>query len=643
MKKKTVLSLILIMALIASAISVPVFAAVNDYFRLEGKVILPGTDKAPKGGLIVTLDYCTDKGTSDLKDDEITPILIKMNEGQHEAFFSVYMPYTAKDAKYSLSYSVPETSKYWNKGYYTLNGMQYYKKGQALFDEGSVIKNLVITPLRASTISGKVELPKYSKTQGAVEVKVSAKTSGTLAGSEDDFKAETQVKISGSAVSYSLKVPSTDTNAGYVVMYETDEEDYENQGWYSTSGMTIYSSKATKVDVSKGNRSNINLKLIDDDAYDKFELEGKVVLPGTDKAPEGGLTVTLVYTTDNGTKDTKDDIVTPINVKLGKGEHEKSFSLELPYTDDDAKFSLGYTVPSSSKYWDTGYYTASGMKYYKKDELRFDEGDEIDDLVITPIRASTISGEIDLPKDVSTKSPIKVDIKAKTAGTSSDAGDDFEVKTNVTLDGDEEAYSLKVPATASNAGYTVTYVTEAKGYVKQGWYSTKGTVTEASKASQVDVSKGNRTDIDLVLVKVNEDKPGTPGKINYDLNGDKQVDGKDMVLVARAMGAKHKYVKAYDLNKDGVINVTDLQLIKAEMGKQLSSKYCKKEWGNYYGEDWYKYFDLDWEEYFEKVWENHLKKEWEKYFDKEWEKYLEKNWGKDWNKNWNKNKDKNRK
>ncbi len=262
MKKKSVLSLMVVIAILSSIISVPIFADSTPTFRIEGKVALPGNDVAPDGNLSLTLEYRSDKGTADPADDFTATSVIVLMKGSHETSFYWDIPFTGSaDAKFILGYSLPETSQYWHKGYYALSGMQYYKEGQMQFHEGAV-SGLVITPLKASRISGTVGLPVYTTTQQAVEVDVSAKTKGLSDGTHDDFEAVAKVNITNSAIAYDLKVPTTVTTASYIVMYNTKAADYEKQGWYSTTGTAIKASDATKVDISGENRANINLVLV---------------------------------------------------------------------------------------------------------------------------------------------------------------------------------------------------------------------------------------------------------------------------------------------------------------------------------------------------------------------------------------------
>ncbi|MCX7772080.1 MAG: dockerin type I domain-containing protein [Clostridia bacterium] len=262
-RKKKVQCLILTLAMLISIMSFSAFAD-TPKFRLEGKVVLPGSDVAPEGGLAVTLEYRSDSGTLDTTDDTISNYVIILQKDAHEASFSWDVPFTLvtdKSPKFTLTYTILPSTKYWDRGYYTLGGIQYYSNSQTHFPEGSV-SGLVITPLRASEISGWVCLPSYSVTQAAVEVSVSAKTAGTLPDANDDYEARTRVTLTGSAIAYKLRVPAITSSAAYLVSYETNTSEYEKQGWYNVTGTAITSSAATRVDVSGGNRSDINLVLV---------------------------------------------------------------------------------------------------------------------------------------------------------------------------------------------------------------------------------------------------------------------------------------------------------------------------------------------------------------------------------------------
>lgn len=286
MKKKQVFALTLVFTLLVSIISVPAFAVIAPTFSVDGKFVLPGNEVAPDGGLLVSIICRSDMGTTDTSDDNITNSLVVLMKDAHEADFSTEIPYsTATNSRFTLSYSISSASGYWEQGYYSSSGMQYYSEGQSTFNEGPV-SGLVLTPIKAVTISGTVSLPSYSDTQ-TVDLDISAKTLGILPGSEDDFEAKAAVSIAKEAATYQLRVPSTISDAAYTVMYITTAAGYEKQGWYSELKTSSRADSAVKVDVSGGSRADINLQLVEaitppppvaPDDKNKFDLnkDGKV-------------------------------------------------------------------------------------------------------------------------------------------------------------------------------------------------------------------------------------------------------------------------------------------------------------------------------------------------------------------------------
>lgn len=304
-----------------------------------------------------------------------------------------------------------------------------------------------------------------------------------------------------------------------------------------------------------------------------FKIQGKVVLPGKDVVTDNNLFVTLEYCSDRGTSDPNDDFKSSCVVILMKGAHEAPFSFDIPFsvtTSNRApKFTLGYSV-ISDKYWERGYYTADGMQHYKENQMYFPEG-SVSNLVITPIRASYISGKVSLPSYTNNKSEIQVSVIAKTDGVSDKSYDDFRAEQNIKIKDKDVNYSIKVPVVNSKPDYILMYEANADGYEKQGYYSKNGTVKKAESATKIDLSKGNVENINLSLIKKKADEK--PPSSKYDLNKDGRVDVKDMVLIAQAMGSKKKYEKRLDLNNDGVINVKDLKIIQDQMKNTLKNKY----------------------------------------------------------------------
>lgn len=299
-----------------------------------------------------------------------------------------------------------------------------------------------------------------------------------------------------------------------------------------------------------------------------FSIQGKIVLPGSDVAPDDGLFVTIECISDIGTADTADDLHTVTAVVLMEGSREGQFTINVPYTasaEKNPKFEISYkiTAPSPYRYWERGYFALGGIQYFKEGQMKFPEGN-VSNLIITPIRAAEISGTVGLPSYDKNQSVVEVDITAKTTGTLNTDSDDYEAKARVSIDQSEAKYMLRVPATVAAAGYTVKYETTSSDYEEQGWYSDTGTVETSDKATKVDVSNGNSKNISLQLIEI-DTNPENPPACRFDINGDGKVDVKDHIMLARSMGSVKKFVEAFDLNEDGIIDVKDLKLLKNEM------------------------------------------------------------------------------
>jgi hypothetical protein len=274
-KRNSVLAIIVAIAVLISILTIPAIAGTINTFRIEGMVKLPGTDTAPSGGLLVTIHYESDKGTESSTDSYKQNIVVVLMRGAHEAGFYLDVPYTASSSmspKFTLGYSIPEGTKYWEEGYYTSDGMKFYKEGQTQFSEGS-ISGLEFTLLRASEISGKIGLPKYTASGASTEVDIIAKTTGNAAYNYDDYEAKETVQITDSNVAYKLRVPANEGDTDYLVMYDTKAQGYEENGWFGDGSTILKASVATKFGADEGNHSGIDLKLIAETGEDPDDID----------------------------------------------------------------------------------------------------------------------------------------------------------------------------------------------------------------------------------------------------------------------------------------------------------------------------------------------------------------------------------
>jgi len=413
----------------------------------------------------------------------------------------VTIPAGSSSAVYTLTIPAAAVSYSYLVEYYVQNGyvqVGYYSTGRttAYSDEATTVSvssgsksGINLTLIAGHAISGTILLP-----QGGPDVQVVV----SAVQNSRPFSWGTNVNTASNA-DYTIYVPANAPGYGYQVKYYIKPENmpagsgYVQQGYYSNGATTAYYNYASLVDMSSGDRPDIDLELIQGG-----EISGEVWLPDLDndevpeEAPAGGIAV-LIYAQRD-----PNEWWWWTQVEIPEGESSANYSLNVPVSQDEETYRVSYEQTSYSSYAQRGYFrldddtTADyGLAY------RFGvSGEGRGGIDLTLLTGYTISGKVSLPEGQAV-SDINVRVEALLDEYSPPLGwEDVVIQ-----QGQEYTnYNLVVPAAS---GYRVRYTvnTAGSGYVQQGYYSTNGCVTNFyDPYTAVNVTEGNVGGKNLTLL-----------------------------------------------------------------------------------------------------------------------------------------------
>lgn len=467
-----------------------------------------------------------------------------------------------------------------------------------------------------STISGTISLPNNEPAPtGGVKIILNVETDNLTSKTGDDISINQELTIAkGQAgITYSIMVPkSSNKEAKYNVSYKT-ESNYAPFGWYSKDGTTPIKEKSTQVNLNAGDVKNVNIKILEGK-----KISGKMILGNMDVAPSNDLIYTITAIQEGSNKNSKDDdIIVSNKITVEKGNKEKAWSLIVPLNQPGKGYKLFYQFEKGG-YKEEGYYYIDGTSRSSNKVTLIDVSNTVAGLNLTTLPFTNIEGKIYLPENVKApKNGFDAIITAKNYGSSAAATDDiyFMKEVKIAEGSNSAAYSLTVPVKPT--GYILSYaISDSKGYITEGYYSTKK--TESSEKDATLIITGNKavTGIELDIIKkvtatptptltpiptiTPSPKPTPlPGDIEkYDLNNDGFINIKDLIELAKVIVDQYKDAKKEDFKEQyngWQMSNDDIKILREAFKPYYNNRYDVK-WFNG-SSKWFKIFDLDLEDF----------------------------------------------
>jgi|BioPla2DNA2_1021312.scaffolds.fasta_scaffold26868_1 hypothetical protein len=361
---------------------------------------------------------------------------------------------------------------YVSLGYYSQSGMVRSSSAAdtvELSEYTPVQSDINLTLIENKIISGEIIILDGVASAGGISVTVKAEC-----GSDRVTKTVT-IPEGGNVADYELRVPPNISGKGYLISYQTSNKDYLGTAYYNKDGSVRYNTLATLVDVSSGDKEDININLIS-----KKKITGTISLPkGT--APENGVEVTL-YVVSGSDKSNE-------TVTIPEGASSVEYILYIP---EGTGYKVYYTTTNEA-YFSTGYYNKNGtVKDTKAATLIDAVSEDAENINIELIANRVISGTVSLPEE-NAKEDINIEVIV--------ALNSSKIKsiTIVIPEGKSKAsYSMYVP---TGSGYNVSYKTKNDSYVEQGYYKEGSTVRYLSSASLISVEDADINNINLTLIE----------------------------------------------------------------------------------------------------------------------------------------------
>lgn len=361
MKRLRILSMLIVICLAAGFIPIASVAETS-HSMLSGVLSLPDGDKAPSGGVKITLNVYTDNATASNKNDDVAfTRTLTIPKGEKSLNYSLMVPKsTNKAARFSISYTVE--NGYAPFGYYSSKGTTAIKAEQTLIKLNDGDKSGInIELLPGKTISGKIIMGN-KKTAPSEDMlfTVTAVLEGTNTKSTDDdvvISKEVKVQKGKTEADYVLTVPLNKAGSGYKVYYTYKDGTYTETGYYHKNGTTRNTGRVTLIDV--GNTvTGINLTTLP-----FTNISGKVILPDNDKAPKDGIDVEVKAYNNGSLTSSSDDFYIVRTVKIAKDASSKSYTMTVPVKDTG--YTISYEVDKKTGYVTTGYYNKNGTQSSK--------------------------------------------------------------------------------------------------------------------------------------------------------------------------------------------------------------------------------------------------------------------------------------
>ncbi|OPX89111.1 S-layer homology domain-containing protein [Pelotomaculum sp. PtaB.Bin117] len=195
-----------------------------------------------------------------------------------------------------------------------------------------------------------------------------------------------------------------------------------------------------------------------------------------------------------------DGLTTPLTclLTIPGGQSSANYRLTVPDSYVGYSYRVRYYVQNS--YVQVGYYATGGTTAYLDEAAPVSvSGGSRTGVNLTLLRGYAISGVVSLPGGG--PGNIQVTVSATQEGKQSSWG------TNLTISSSSNPadYALYVPASAPGYGYRVKYsVQPGSGYVQQGFYANGATTAYYEFSSLVDVNSGDRTGVNLTLIRGKE-------------------------------------------------------------------------------------------------------------------------------------------
>lgn len=442
---------------------------------IAGTLSLPNGDAAPKGGIDISI-YATNN------DSMLYSTNVTIPEGKASVDYVIGVP---KDKDYKVSYVLKNDYGYIKNCYYAGGGMSTANKAALkpvdVIDENTK-DNIDMTLIKGKKISGTITLPEGDKAPaGGLNFKVWAESSNSL------YYGDVNIGEGKTSGEYSIYIPANDR---YKIYYDMPSKyGYSIIGYYG-KGITTDKNNTDDLkylDMEFEDKSNLNLTVLKG-----RKISGTIHLPDGKTAPKNGLPIKVKVYND------KYSVTKDVVVPEGSSQADYFF-----YVTPANGYKINYFILSDYKeYVSNSYYSndtvrnelaASPIDLDDDDNKNSNDHKEKLDADVTLLLNNELSGVVVLPnKELAPVGGLSIYINVIN-GTNN-----YRTLVKIPEGKNSINYSLYV---APSEDCKIYYSFYGEGYVSEGYFADKGTMTKEKDLTLVDMSKGDLNNVNLTLIK----------------------------------------------------------------------------------------------------------------------------------------------
>jgi hypothetical protein len=436
----------------------------------------------------------------DQNDDYITSTTVYIIQNSSEASYSITIPIDKRSEKNYVYYSLSDSqNKYETTGYF--NG------STTVMDKSSANPISTLLPIditgidmsvnaKSNLISGTISLPNGDiAPEGGIDVEITVMGIDGSNKSCGRFKSFT-IPANLTSIDYSIDISDCIYPQYHIYYTLEDNNNYVYSGYYSKEKTTPYNELKTLFTYNEAITERKDIELIAG-----RKVTGKVSLPDNISADESfecyvqirkGFSISNTYVYRCVT----DLLLFEIDDK------EKEFLLIVPMEFNDAY--VEYELYNTTNFLQNGYYTGDTSSYYSYDREKLYLNKNVNDINIELKKAVKLSGKLKVdaslkPVDEIWDGYVKYKLDNNTDNFYSYAFYSFD---NFTLDSGKNEYdfTIYVPENMAN-GYLYYTLSHSSGVLKQGYYSSLGTVMKKEEAHLFDAHTTDKNDLDFNIIK----------------------------------------------------------------------------------------------------------------------------------------------
>ena len=222
-----------------------------------------------------------------------------------------------------------------------------------------------------------------------------------------------------------------------------------------------------------------------------IKVSGKIVLPQGEKAPVGGLPLTVFCKYNDSKYET-------VHVDIPEGQNSVDYTIHVVRDPNVNDAVLGIWLDSQYTNYLTGVLGQSGMVFDDSDAIKFKLDEDLTNKNITPIKGNVLSGSITLPEGATSTGAITIDVFATDNRNTENESDDLIFGSKLEIAAGAKSVNYRFPLPTGN--YYVAYKIDVYGCEPNGYLGPDGTVYDKYQASIININANKTVNLSIGLM-----------------------------------------------------------------------------------------------------------------------------------------------